>query len=203
MFSRNVVLAAALLASAEAFAPALNKAPTSTALNAVGIYYSTSTGNTEACAEALQEASGIEPTEISDAEDDAVAGADGLIFGAPTWNTGADDYRSGTALDDWLYDNLPNIDLKDKPVAIFGCGDQASYGDNYCDSAGELYDLFTAAGAKVFGMTSQEGYDHVESKAVRDDKFVGMMFDQDNQDDMTEDRAAAWVAQLKEEGFPL
>ena len=68
MFSRNVVLAAALLASAEAFAPTLNKAPTSTALNAVGIYYSTSTGNTEACAEALQEASGIEPTEISDAQ---------------------------------------------------------------------------------------------------------------------------------------
>merc|ERR1711924_372795 len=69
------------------------------------------------------------------------------------------------------------------------------------DAAGELYDLFTAKGAKVFGMTSQDGYDHVESKAVYDDKFCGLMCDEDNQYDMSEERVGAWVTQLKDEGF--
>merc|ERR1712085_211092 len=114
-------------------------------------------------------------------------GHDSLIVGAPTWNTGADEQRSGTSWDDWLYDNLPNVDVSGKKVAIFGVG--------------ELYDLFTAAGATVYGMTSTDGYEHAESKAEVDGKFVGLMCDEDNQYDMSEDRTKAWVAQLKDEGF--
>jgi len=205
MFSRNVVLAAAFLASAEAFAPAMNKAPVSaTALNAVGLFFSTSTGNTETGAGYIGEAAGgVEAVDIADAELDDITGADGLIIGAPTWNTGADDQRSGTNWDEWLYDTLPDLELDGKAIAIFGCGDQAGYADNYCDAAGELYDLFTAKGCKVYGMTSTDGYDHSESKAIRDEKFVGLMFDEDNQYDESEPRAKAWIAQLKEEGFPL
>ncbi len=73
--------------------------------------------------------------------------------------------------------------------------------DNYCDAAGELYDLFEAKGCKMFGFTSIEGYEHQESKAERDGKFIGLMCDEDNQDDLSEDRCNNWVAQLKEEGF--
>jgi flavodoxin I len=163
MFARAAVVAA-FLASAEAFAPAMNKAPTSTALNAVGLYYSTSTGNTETVAGYIADAVGVDAEDIGDASDDAITGSDGLIIGAPTWHTGADEQRSGTSWDDWLYDTLPNLDIDGKKIAIFGVGDQQSYGDNYCDAAGELYDLFTAKGAKVFGMTSQDGYDHGKSR---------------------------------------
>ncbi len=53
----------------------------------------------------------------------------------------------------------------------------------------------------MFGLTSTDGYEHTESKAELDGKFVGMMFDEDNQYDLSEERAANWVAQLKEEGF--
>merc|ERR1711957_105635 len=169
--------------------------------NSVGVYYSTSTGNTETVCGYICEEIGAEMVDIGDAEDSEIASHDTLIVGAPTWHTGADEQRSGTSWDDWLYDTLPNLDLDGKKVAIFGMGDQQSYGDNYCDAAGELYDLFSAKGAKVFGMTSQDGYDHVESKAIRDDKFVGLMMDEDNQYDMSEDRVTAWVAQLKDEGF--
>merc|ERR1712086_518221 len=167
-----------------------------------GIYYSTSTGNTETVSGYIAEAAGLgEAEDIGDASDDEITGHDSLIVGAPTWHTGADEQRSGTSWDDWLYDTLPNLDIDGKKIAIFGVGDQQSYGDNYCDAAGELYDLFTAKGCKVFGMTSQEGYDHVESKAVYDDKFCGLMCDEDNQYDMSEDRSKAWVSQLKDEGF--
>merc|ERR1719225_1584623 len=150
----------------------MNKAPSSTSLNAVKVFYATSTGNTETVAGYIAEAVGVEAEDIGDAEDGDVTGADALIIGAPTWHTGADEQRSGTSWDDWLYETLPNLDLDGKKIAIFGVGDQQSYGDNFCDAAGELYDLFTAKGAKVFGMTSQEGYDHTDSKAVREEKFL-------------------------------
>jgi len=194
---------ALLVASAEGFSFVSKTSRTfDTSLFSTGVYYSTSTGNTETVAGYIAEAVGdVEIEDIGDASDDAIQGHESLIVGAPTWNTGADEQRSGTAWDDWLYDTLPNLDLDGKKVAIFGVGDQASYCDNYCDAAGELYDLFSAKGAKMFGKTSTDGYDHTESKAEIDGKFCGLMCDEDNQDDESESRAKAWVAQLKDEGF--
>jgi flavodoxin I len=165
------------------------------------IYYSTSTGNTETVATYLKDAVGCDMEDIGDASAKEVASYDCLIVGAPTWHTDADEQRSGTAWDDFLYDTLPSIDLEGKKVAVFGMGDQQGYGDNYCDAAGELYDLFSAKGCKMFGLTSTDGYDHMSSKAEIDGKFVGLMFDEDNQYDLSEDRAKKWVGQLKEEGF--
>merc|ERR1712241_706969 len=178
-----------------------NAARLSTSLDASVVYYSTSTGNTETVGQYIADAAEASLEEIGDAENDEVAGYDSLIVGAPTWHTGADEQRSGTAWDDFLYDNLPNIDLEGKKVAVFGMGDQQSYGDNYCDAAGELYDLFEAKGCQMFGMTSTDGYNHNDSKALRDDKFCGLMLDEDNQYDLSEDRCKAWVEQLKGEGF--
>ena len=62
---------------------------------------------------------------------------------------------------------------------------------------GELYDCFTARGATVVGFTDQDGYDHYDSKAIRDDKFCGLMCDEQNQMDQSEDRATAWVEHLQ------
>ncbi|GMI28625.1 hypothetical protein TeGR_g11982 [Tetraparma gracilis] len=206
MFS---ILALALLPTAASFglSPATFgvRAPT-TALSAkVGLFYSTTTGNTETCGNHIAEAisgAGLSADELTDiADGDDFGSYDSIIAGAPTWHTGADSERSGTSWDSWLYDELPNLDLKGKKVAIFGCGDQQGYGDNYCDAAGELYDQFKAAGCEIVGMTSTEGYLHADSKAEVGGKFVGMMFDEDNQDDMSEERAKTWVAQLKGEGI--
>merc|ERR1712115_543222 len=149
----------------------------------------------------IAEAAGLAAVDIADASADDIAGQDALIVGAPTWNTDAEEERSGTDWDSWLYDTLPNLDLSGKKVAVFGCGDSASYGDYYCDAAGELYDQFEAAGCKMMGMTSTDGYDHEASKAERDGKFIGLMTDEDNQSDESEARANAWVEQLKGEGF--
>ena len=38
---------------------------------------------------------------------------------------------------------------------------------------------------------------------VKDGKFLGLPLDEDNEDDQTDDRIAAWVEQLKGEGMPL
>jgi len=168
----------------------------------VGLYYSTTTGNTETVAGYIAAATGLEGIDIGDADAAEIAGHDAIIVGAPTWHTGADTERSGTSWDEWLYNELPNIDLAGKKVAIFGVGDSAGYSDNFCDAAGELYDCFTARGAKVFGQSpSDEGFDYTESKSVVDGKFVGRVFDEDNYPDESEERATAWVGQLKSEGF--
>jgi len=169
----------------------------------VGLYYSTSTGNTETVAEYIADKTGIEGwNDIADVETDEVLAHDAIIIGAPTWHTGADKERSGTSWDEWLYDTLPDMDFSGKKVAIFGVGDSAGYGDNYCDATGELYDCFTAKGAKIYGMTpAEDGIEYTESKSVRDGKFVAKAFDEDNFSDMSEDRVSEWLEQLKSEGF--
>lgn len=104
---------------------------------------------------------------------------------------------------DRLYDTLPKLKLTGKKVAVFGVGDQQSYGDNFCDAAGELYDLFKAKGCQMHGLWSTDGYDHTASKAelAGTGKFCGLLCDEDNQYDLSEARAQKWVAQLKTEGF--
>ena len=114
-----------------AFAPsAHHNVRSATALNAkVGIYFSTSTGNTETVAGYISEAAGLEAVDIGDATDAEVAGLDSIIVGAPTWHTDCESERSGTSWDSWLYDTLPRLDVSGKNVAVFGVGDQQSYND--------------------------------------------------------------------------
>ena len=80
-----------------------------------------------------------------------IAGYDGIICGAPTWHTGADTERSGTEWDSFIYGDLTSMDLKGKKVAIFGLGDQAGYGDNFCDAMDELARAFADNGATLVG----------------------------------------------------
>ncbi|KAK7248703.1 Flavodoxin [Aureococcus anophagefferens] len=198
----------AALATASAFAPA-QKSPAVAARKAVvveanvGLYFSTMSGNTERIAGYISDQTGASPEGVAGVTAADLEACDSIIVGAPTWNTGADDMRSGTDIDSWLYDVLPSADLKGKKVALFGCGDQAGYSGNFCDSVGELYDCFTARGATVVGFTSQDDYEHYESKAVRDDMFCGLLCDEQNQMDMSEQRVADWVEQLKGEGLAL
>jgi len=170
---------------------------------AAGLYYSTTTGNTETVAGYIAEATGLEATDIGDVSGDDIAACDSLIIGAPTWHTGADTERSGTAWDEFLYGDLTSLDLTGKKVAIFGMGDQSGYADNYCDAMDELATCFEKQGATIVGMWPTDGYDHEDSKSLRGDKFIGCAFDEDNQPEMSEERAQGWVAQLKGEGISL
>ena len=170
---------------------------------AVGLVYSTTTGNTETVAGYIAGETGLSAVDIADLTGEGVAAFDGLIVGAPTWHTGADSERSGTAWDEFIYGDLTGLDLKGKKVAIFGLGDQGGYGDNFCDAMDELKTCFANQGAEIVGAWPTEGYDHMESKSVEGDKFVGLACDEDNQPDMSEERVKAWVAQIKGEGMPL
>lgn len=125
------------------------------------------------------------------------------IMGTPTWHTDAESERSGTSWDQWLYEDLPKFDFKDKKVAIFGVGDAVNYPENFCDAMGELYDCFVKSGAKMYGAQATDVIEFSESKSIRDGKFVGAVFDEDNESDKSQERAATWLTALKSEGFPL
>merc|ERR1719463_268765 len=170
---------------------------------AVGLVFSTTTGNTETVAGYIAGETGLSAVDIADLTGEGVAAFDGLIVGAPTWHTGADSERSGTAWDEFIYGDLTGLDLKGKKVAIFGLGDQGGYGDNFCDAMDELATCFKNSGADIVGSWSTDGYDHMESKSVADGKFVGLACDEDNQPEMSDDRVKSWLAQIKSEGMPL
>ena len=85
-------------------------------------------------------------------------------------------------------------------MAVFGLGDSSSYGDNFCDAIEEIHGHFSAAGAKMVGYVSTDGYTFDDSKSVVDGQFLGLPLDEDSEDDLTEGRYTAWVEQIKGEG---
>merc|ERR1712078_788478 len=175
----------------------------SACVRAVGLFFGTQAGKTEEAAGNIAEAAGLEASDIGEISAADLAGYDGIIAGVPTWHTGADEQRSGTVWDDYL-EEIRGLDLKDKPVAIFGLGDSVGYGENFCDAIEELHSTFEAAGAKMLGYTPDSGYEYyADSKSVKDGKFLGLPLDGDNESDMSEDRIKTWVDQLKAEGMPV
>ena len=167
----------------------------------VGIYFATTTGKTEDVAERLHGLlNGAEsPKDMSDVDDFSEMSAhDGIICGIPTWNTGADSERSGTAWDEIL-DEIGGLNLSGKKVAIFGLGDSSTYTDNYCDAMEELHRHFQKAGATMVGYVATGEYTFDESKSVLGNSFCGLPLDEDSESDMTDSRLVKWADQLKQE----
>jgi flavodoxin I len=191
--------------------PRQQKSSSSLDMAQVGIFFGTSTGNTETAADLIYEAFGedvaAEPIDVDELEagklSEVFGEYDALIVGTPTWNTGADTERSGTGWDELYYTKFPELksQLDGKKVAVFGLGDQISYAENYADATGELHDVFTSLGCTMMGAWSQEGYEHADSKSIRGDKFCGLLLDMVNQEELSEERVHKWVAQLKDEGI--
>ncbi|MDR0408480.1 MAG: flavodoxin [Campylobacteraceae bacterium] len=159
----------------------------------IAIVYGSSGGNTESVAKLIQKKLGKEADliDIGKADANEINGYDKLILGTSTW-------YEGELQDDWDLFNKDTLELEGKTVAFFGLGDQESYGGEFCDGVGTLYELSLKKGAKIVGdKNSTEGYSFEESKAVVDGKFIGLIIDEDNQSDLTEERVEKWVESIK------
>lgn len=173
----------------------------------IGIFYATTTGNTTDVAQTIKEKLGNEaddPKEITEISPADLTQYDTIVVGAPTWNTGADDQRSGTEIDDFIYD-LDDVNLAGRSVAVFGLGDAVGYGEYFCDAIGEIHDQFACTGARMIGYVDPGYVEFDESKSVRDGKFVGLAVDVVNEDgDDVEKWVGNWCAQvLKESKVPV
>ena len=79
----------------------------------IGLYFGTQTGKTETVCGIIKEQLGDAVANAKDVTESDLAdfaGFDGLICGIPTWNTGAEELRSGTAWDD-LLEKIGALDL--------------------------------------------------------------------------------------------
>ena len=161
----------------------------------IGLFYATSTGNTENMAEEIKaNLSDLNITlhNLASTTNDAMQEYDALIMGISTWG-------DGDLQDDWeeFFPNLDTAGLSGKTVALFGLGDQEDYGDYFLNAVGTLYHRLVELGAKVVGEWSTDGYEFDESTAVVNGMFVGLALDENNQDDLSKERIARWVTQIR------
>ncbi len=120
----------------------------------IAIVYGSSTDATRDAANRIaarlrkQISTPIEIIDVADIKEDlsSLAAYPILLLGCPTWNI-------GELQDDW-YDAFPqldSLDLSGTTVALFGCGDQQGYPDNFQDALGILGRKVLERGAVIVG----------------------------------------------------
>jgi flavodoxin I len=163
----------------------------------IGIFFGSSTGNTEFVTEKLQEILGSELADlinVDSATEKDIDKYDYLILATSTWGIGdmQDDMEDFAEL-------LVKAELKKKKIALLGLGDQDTYPDSFVDGIGTLYTMLKDK-TTIVGEWPTKEYSFTDSDAVIGNKFVGLVIDQDNQPEFTEERLKKWAAQVKK-GF--
>ena len=166
-------------------------------MNKTAIIYSYNTKKTGKIATLIQEGfedSTIEMLNAEEITEDIFLSFDHIIMGVATWFDG----ELPNFWDEFV-PALEELDLTGKKIALFGLGDQKGYPENFLDGVGIMAGILETQGATLVGFTSSEGYEFESSKALRNDVFMGLAIDYENQGSMNMERVAAWVEQLKKE----
>ncbi|MDR0560917.1 MAG: flavodoxin [Prevotellaceae bacterium] len=163
-------------------------------MNKIGIFYGSSGGNTQGVASRIAKKLGVADNDIYDvanAKSGNLTAYDTLLLGSSTWGL-------GDLQDDWegFIGEVAKTDLSNKKVALFGCGDSASYCDTFCDAMGKIYRAVKDK-TTVIGSVDTAGYSFDSSEAVVNGQFVGLALDEDNENQLTDDRINAWVEIIK------
>ncbi len=161
----------------------------------IGIFYGSTEGNTEDVVERVKEALGdADVYNVDSATAEDMQKYDILILAASTWEI-------GELQEDWesFIDVLDDVDFSGKKVTFIGVGDADGYPDTFVDAIGIIYDRIKDSGAEFFGAWPTDDYEFDESKGVVDGKFLGLVIDEDNESDKTDERIAKWVEQIKGE----
>ncbi len=158
----------------------------------IGIFYGSSGGSTEIAAKNVADTLkgmdfNVEVKDIAESEVSDLENFEALILASSTW-------YNGELQDDWedKVDDLPGLNLKGKKLAFVGMGDQDMYADNFLDAIGILYESLENSGADLIGRWDKEGYTFDESRAIKDDKFICLALDDDNQSELTDSRIKTW-----------
>lgn len=160
----------------------------------IGIFYGSSTGNTESLAKEIASKLNIDAADIHDVSKAAVdkaVGYDCLLLGSSTWGL-------GELQDDWygFIEGLKKQNLAGKKVALFGCGDSSSYPDTFCDAMGVLKEEIERTGCTFIGEMDGSDYPENGSKAFEDGNVIGLAAD-DDEPSKTEERTNVWIEAIK------
>jgi len=166
-------------------------------MNKTAIIYSFNTKKTGKIAVQIQEGfqdPAIEMVNAEEITEDIFLSFDQIIMGVPTWFDG----ELPNYWDEFV-PALEEMDLKGKKIALFGLGDQKGYPENFLDGVGIMAEILEAQGASLVGFTSTEGYSYESSRALRNDQFMGLAIDYENQGSMNIQRVTAWIDKLRNE----
>jgi flavodoxin I len=162
----------------------------------IGLFYATDTGNTRKVAKLIKRRleGEVDLFNVTKAKAADVQRYDALIFGTPTLGDG----ELPETLEVFLPE-LESVDFTGKVVALFGLGDQVGYPDEFVDALGILYKKLKKRGVSPIGAWPTDDYEFAKSRAVVDGEFVGLVIDQDNQAELTEERIEEWLEEVKPE----
>jgi len=163
----------------------------------IALIYSFNTRNTIKAAKEIKDAFG--KIKVDDLNAEEIDGKiflkyDYLILGVPTWFEG----ELPNYWDEFVPE-LQTLNLKGKKIAIFGNGDQVGYPCNFVDGIGIMAEIVESQGATLVGETSAKDYKFENSRALRNDMFLGLALDFENQSGSNEKRIKDWVSKLKKE----
>jgi len=160
-------------------------------MSKIGIFFGSNGGTTQGVAHSIattlkKKGLDVDVKDISASSADDISQYENIIFGTSTWGM-------GDLQDDWdsFVSNLSSIDFSGKKLALFGTGDQFSYPETFVDGMGLI--LEQISGAELIGQWPVEGYDFSESKACVNGSFVGLVLDEDNQSNLSDERIDRWA----------
>ena len=161
----------------------------------IAIIYGSDTGATENVAKSIHQKIGEDKAdllEVNKVSSDDFKKYSTILMGVPTWYIG--ELQSDW---DYFFSDFEKIDFTGIKTSYFGLGDQLGYPDSFVDGIGILAKVVLKNGGEVFGSWSTEGYDFDESLGVNPDgDFYGLVVDDDNQHEMTEERIDKWLSQI-------
>jgi flavodoxin I len=156
------------------------------------LFYGTQTGTTEGVARMMQQ---IAPDLIEEikcvqyAEAEELQACDLLVLGGATWG-------DGELTDDWqiFWPKMDQIDFSGKFVSLFGLGDAFGYPAHFVSSMRMIYDKVIERGGTVIADEfPREDFEFEHSESLVNDKFIGLVIDEINQSEFTEQRIQVWA----------
>lgn len=166
------------------------------------LFYWPKKGNVASCALKIEEQfekGSIDTNTIKAVDDCDLDDYDLIIVGGST--VGADHWEKATKNNFWhsFFTKIKQADVKGKPIAIFGLGDQILYPDHFVDGMKIIKDEIEGCGARLIGKWQTEGYNFTDSDSVEGNMFLGLALDEDRQPELTDERIEKWVQQIKTE----
>jgi flavodoxin I len=155
------------------------------------LFYSFNSNKTRHIAEKIADEFAVNEIEKVNAEtltEQEFLSFDNYILGVPTWFDG----ELPNYWDEFV-PALEDLDLKGKTFALFGLGDQKNYPENFADGLGIMATILEKCGAELIGETSLDGYSFESSVAKKNNFFVGLVLDQENQPRLSDERIKTWA----------
>lgn len=165
-----------------------------------GIFFGPQKGSVHRVADKIKNTIGEEKVElisVNEANASDLSRFDKIIFGIST--VGKETWDSEYSNTDWskFFPQAASADYTGKTVAIFGLGDHITYPAHFVNAMGMLAKELIKQNASIVGQVATDDYEFEESEAIIDGKFIGLPIDEDFESELTDQRIANWISQIK------